>query len=99
MSKIVVSLTQTYKASQAIVKSLNEPILFLNQERNVCKYVCVCMYECMYVCMYVCVSMCMYMCMYMYISLASQTTIKWFKDNFMKANAPKFQVCFFSRDK
>ncbi len=33
------------------------------------------------------------------LSIASQTSIKWFKDNFMKANAPKFQVFFFSRDK
>ncbi len=33
------------------------------------------------------------------LSIASQTAIKWFKDNFMKANAPKFQVAFFSRDK
>ncbi len=32
------------------------------------------------------------------LSIASQTTIKWFKDNFMKANAPKFQVAVFSRD-
>ncbi len=24
------------------------------------------------------------------LSIASQTTIKWFKDTFMKANAPKF---------
>ncbi len=33
------------------------------------------------------------------LRIASQTAIKWFKDNFMKANAPKFQVAFFSRDK
>ncbi len=33
------------------------------------------------------------------LSIASQTAIKWFKDNFMKANAPKFQVAFFSREK
>ncbi len=33
------------------------------------------------------------------LSIASQTAIKWFKDNFMKSNAPKFQVAFFSRDK
>ncbi len=33
------------------------------------------------------------------LSIASQTAIKLFKDNFMKANAPKFQVAFFSRDK
>ncbi len=26
--------------------------------------------------------------------IASQTATKWFKDNFMKANAPKFQVAF-----
>ncbi len=28
------------------------------------------------------------------LSIASQTSIKWFKDNFTKANAPKFQVAF-----
>ncbi len=33
------------------------------------------------------------------LSIASQAAIKWFKDNFMKANAPKFQVAFFSKDK
>ncbi len=33
------------------------------------------------------------------LNIASQTAIKWFKDNFVKANAPKFQVSFFSRDK
>ncbi len=33
------------------------------------------------------------------LHIASQTAIKWFKDNFMQANAPKFQVAFFSRDK
>ncbi len=33
------------------------------------------------------------------LSIASQTAIKWFKDNFMKANAPKFLDAFFSRDK
>ncbi len=33
------------------------------------------------------------------LSIASQTAVKWFQDNFMKANAPKFQVAFFSRDK
>ncbi len=33
------------------------------------------------------------------LSIAAQTVIKWFKDYFMKANAPKFQVVFFSRDK
>ncbi len=29
------------------------------------------------------------------LSIASQPAIKWFKDNFMKQNAPKFQVAFF----
>ncbi len=29
------------------------------------------------------------------LNIASQTSIKWFKDNFTKANAPKFQVAFF----
>ncbi len=33
------------------------------------------------------------------LTIASQTAIKWFKDNFMKANASKFQVAFFARDK
>ncbi len=33
------------------------------------------------------------------LSIDSQTAIKWFKDNFMKAIAPNFQVDFFSRDK
>ncbi len=33
------------------------------------------------------------------LNIASQTAIKWFKNNFMKANAPKFRVAFFSRDK
>ncbi len=33
------------------------------------------------------------------LSSASQIAIKWFKDNFIKANAPKFKVAFFSRDK
>ncbi len=33
------------------------------------------------------------------LGIASQTAIKWFKDNFMKANASKFQVGFFSKDK
>ncbi len=33
------------------------------------------------------------------LSIASQTAIKWFQDNFMKANAQKFQVAFSSRDK
>ncbi len=32
------------------------------------------------------------------LSIASQTAIKWFKDNFIKAKAPKFQIAFFSRD-
>ncbi len=33
------------------------------------------------------------------LRITSQTAIKWFKDHFMKANAPKFQVAFISRDK
>ncbi len=33
------------------------------------------------------------------LSIASETAFKWFKDNVMKANAPKFQVACFSRDK
>ncbi len=33
------------------------------------------------------------------LSIASQKAIKWFKDNFMKANDPKFQGFIFSRDK
>ncbi len=33
------------------------------------------------------------------LSIVPHTAIKWFKDNFMKTNVPKFQVAFFSRDK
>ncbi len=33
------------------------------------------------------------------LSIASQTAIKWFKDNFMKANAPTFQVAFYQETK
>ncbi len=32
------------------------------------------------------------------LSIASKVAIEWFKENFMKANAPKFQVAFFSRN-
>ncbi len=27
-----------------------------------------------------------------------ESDVEWFKDNFMKANAPKFQVAFISRE-